>query len=148
MQAESNRDRKAHPKPFELVDFCFFADRTEAPLPPAAAGAALVALLERDLMPGWAIGPWCQALEQAADGHEPPARLCWAADDAILLAPWRADAGHWSGFLIVDRRAVGQERTFWSEAGLSVDLLIPATLKTPGAFLFAREGVTLPIVRT
>lgn len=98
-------------------------------------------------MPGWAIGPWCEPLEQAGAGHEAPARLCWAADDALILAPWRQDADHWAGFLIVDRKAVGQPRTLWSEDGESVDLLIPATLATAGAFLFAREGVTLPIVR-
>jgi hypothetical protein len=147
MQAESNRDRKQRSKPFELADFCFFADRTEAALPPAAAGAALLALLQRDLMPGWAIGPWCEALEQVGAGHEPPARLCWAADDVIILAPWRADSNHWRGFLIVDRKAIGQPRTLWSEEGESVDLMIPAALATTGAFMFAREGVTLPIIR-
>lgn len=98
-------------------------------------------------MPSWAIGPWCEPLERAGEGHEAPARLCWAGDDAILLAPWRSDGDHWSGFLIADRKAVGQPRTLWSENGLSVDVMIPASLATPGAFLFAREGVKLPIVR-
>jgi hypothetical protein len=103
--------------------------------------------MERDLMPGWAIGPWCEALEQAGEGHKAPARLCWAADDVLILAPWRADGEHWCGFLIADRKAIGQRRTLWSEEGESVDLLIPPSLTAPGAFLFAREGVTLPIVR-
>lgn len=98
-------------------------------------------------MPGWAIGPWCPALEQAGEGHEAPGRLCWAGDDAILLAPWRADAEHWGGFLIADRKAVGQPRTLWSENGLSIDVMIPPGLATAGAFLFAREGVLLPIIR-
>ena len=98
-------------------------------------------------MPGWAIGPWCEALEQVGDGHEAPGRLCWAADDVLVLAPWRADADHWAGFLIADRGAIGQVRTCWSETGLSVQLRIPELTGTAGAFIVARAGVRLPVVQ-
>lgn len=117
----------------------------EKPTPPAAAGAALQELLRRDLLPAYAIGPWCEDLQRAGQGHELPKRLVLAAEDALLLAPWRPDADHWAGFLIAEHSASGQQRAFYSEDGDRVDLTVPAALIGRVA-VAARAGAVLPLV--
>jgi hypothetical protein len=93
----------------------------EKPRPPSEAGAALLELLERNLLPG----------------------LCWAAEDAILLAPYRVDAGHWGGFLVAQVSAAGQAREFASEAGEVVALRVPADAVQGRAFAAAQAGAVL-----
>lgn len=127
------------------MDFCFFADVAEKPLPPGAAGAALEELLRRDLLPSYAIGPWCEDLQRAAKDQPIPDRLVLAAEDALLLAPWRPDAEHWAGFLIAEHGAGGQQRAFYSEDGDRVDLLVPEALIGRVA-VAARAGAVLPMV--
>ncbi len=135
IQAESNRNKETKPEPFKLQDFCFFADTTETPKPPSAAGAAMLALLEQDLFPYWAInGPWLEDLEREGKGVDPPHRLCWAAEDAILLAPWRHDSSHWSGMLIAMASAAGQVRHFYDEKGESIILEVPVNAVPKNAF--------------
>lgn len=99
-------------------------------------------------MPGWAIGPWCADLDQAAGDHKQPDRLCWAADDLLILAPWRADNDHWAGFVICERSALGQRRVCWSEEGESVELRVPSRLGSGGgntAYIIAQAAVRLQI---
>lgn len=132
--------------PPTLLDFCFWADVAEKPKPPGQAGAAMLALLERDLLPPFAMdGPWFAELEAQGRGATPPKRLCWAAEDAILLAPYRADAEHWGGFLVAQASASGQVRVFASEEGEEVSLRVPADVVPPRAFAGCRANAVAPI---
>ncbi len=116
----------------------------EKPRPPSEAGAALLELLERNLLPGFVLdGPWLADLEAQGRGVTPPPRLCWAAEDAILLAPYRVDAGHWGGFLVAQVSAAGQAREFASEAGEVVALRVPADAVQGRAFAAAQAGAVL-----
>lgn len=116
----------------------------EAPRPPSEAGAALLELLERNLLPGFVLdGPWLADLEAQGRGVTPPPRLCWAAEDAILLAPYRVDASHWGGFLVARASAVGRVREFASEAGEVIALRVPLDAVQGRAFAAAQAGAVL-----
>lgn len=92
---------------------------------PAAAGAALVELVRRDLFPGFALGPWYDALKAAGKGAALPEQLAFIAEDAILLAPFRLDATTWGGYLIAMDEAAGQPRQFTDEDGQRLVLVVP-----------------------
>lgn len=129
-----------------LQDFCFHAPADDRPRPDDAAGAALLALLDRELLPSFAWnGPWLQALAEAGKGKPPPRRLCWAADGAILLAPHRTETG-WGGFLIAEARAAGQVLAFADERGAEITLAVPADVVPPRSFAAARGGAELALV--
>ena len=116
----------------------------EAPRPPSEAGAALLELLERNLLPGFVLdGPWLADLEAQGRSVTPPPRLCWAAEDAILLAPYRVDASHWGGFLVAQASAVGRVREFASEAGEVVALRVSSDAVQGRAFAAAQAGAVL-----
>lgn len=142
--AEVNRNREVRPEPYSLKDFCFWADVAETPRPPSEAGAALLELLQRNLLPGFVLdGPWLADLEAGGRGVSPPPRLCWAAEDAILLAPYRVDAGHWGGFLVAQASAAGQLREFASETGEVVALRVPAGAVQGHSLAVAQAGAVL-----
>ena len=116
----------------------------EKPRPPSEAGAALLELLERNLLPGFVLdGPWLADLEAQGRGVSPPPRLCWAAEDAILLAPYRVDASRWGGFLVAQASAVGRVREFASEAGEVVTLRVPADAVQGRSLAAAQAGAEL-----
>lgn len=104
----------------------------------------MLALLQLDLYPCWALGPAFNDLEAAGRDATPPARLMWACEDAILLAPWRADEHHWAGFLVMQDGAAGTTQEFVDERGAVVWLTVPADLARRGAVL-AVAGQHLPI---
>jgi hypothetical protein len=107
----------------------------------------LLALLEQELLPDFAInGPWLQDLASEGEGIAPPSRLCWAAEDVILLAPWRADQDQWGGMLIALASANGATRTFYDEKGSSVVLQIPDNIVPKGAYS-ASNGEALLIIK-
>lgn len=106
----------------------------------------MLALLDRGLLPNFAFnGPWVPDLSSQGKDREPPPRLCWAAEDAILLAPYRVDQAHWGGFLIAQASACGQVRQFASEAGDVVSLLVPADAVAKGSFAAAKAAASLAI---
>lgn len=106
----------------------------------------MLALLEKGLLPNFAFnGPWVQDLLEQGKDREPPDRLCWAAEDAILLAPYRVDQNHWGGFLIAQSTAANQTRQFASEAGDVVMLTIPKTVLQEGSFAGALAAAILAI---
>lgn len=116
----------------------------EKPRPPSEAGAALLELLERNLLPGFVLdGPWLADLEAQGRGVTPPPRLCWAAEDAILLAPYRVDTSRWGGFLVARASAAGKVREFASEAGEVVALRVPPDAVQGRAFAAAQAGAVL-----
>jgi hypothetical protein len=106
----------------------------------------MLALLEKGLLPNFAFnGPWVQDLSAQGKGATAPPRLCWAAEDVILLAPHRVDQAHWGGFLIAQASACGKVRQFASEAGDVVLLRVPADAVSKGAFSAAKSNATLAI---
>lgn len=106
----------------------------------------MLALLEKGLLPSFAFnGPWIPDLSAQGKDATPPPRLCWAAEDAILLAPHRVDQAHWGGFLIAQATAAGNVRQFASESGEVVMLLIPADAVPANSFAAARAGAVLAI---
>lgn len=143
---ELNRSTE-NTEPLLLKDFCFFGDNIEKPRPSNAAGAALLRLIELELLPAFALdGPWLADLEAEGKGIEPPTRLCWASEDAILLAPHRADEYHYGGFLIAKLTANGQVRKFYSNSGESITLKIPNNTVNTNAFSAAISDAMLEIV--
>ncbi|MGA1114568.1 MAG: hypothetical protein ACO3TI_06425 [Aquiluna sp.] len=129
-----------------LSDFFVWGDVAEKPLPTGAAGAAMLELLERNLLPAFVMdGPWLADLEAQGKNAEAPKRLCWAADDAILLAPYRVSADQWGGFLVAKASASGQVRQFHSDSGESTVLMIPDGAVPRSAFAAAVDGAKLLI---
>ena len=104
----------------------------------------MLALINRKLFPSFGFGPWTADLERAGDGQPAPDRLVLAAEDAMLLAPWRVDAEHWGGFLIAEATSAGQRRVFYSENGDEVVLTVPASVADRGAVV-AEAAAMLPI---
>jgi hypothetical protein len=148
IHAESNRNKEVRSEPFDLNDFCFFNEIEEKPKPPSAAGAALLALLDQDLLPAFAFnGPWLEDLAREGKGIDPPSRLCWASEDAILLAPWRVSHEEWGGMLIAMQSANDAVRTFYDEKGASVTLRIPENVVPKNAFSAADGNAILMIAR-
>ncbi len=128
-----------------MSDFFLWGQAAEKPRPPSEAGAALLALIERDLHEGfWLDGPWFADLMDQGEKVKPPARLCLAAKDAVILAPTRPDPNHWAGFLIACASASGQVREFGSEDGdVVVSLQVPADVASD--FGGCRAGAVLAI---
>lgn len=78
------------------------------------------------------------------ENAKPPARLCLAATDAVILAPTRHDPDHWAGFLIAAPSASGQVREFGSEDGdVVVSLHVPTDVASD--FGGCRAGAVLVI---
>lgn len=131
-----------------LDQFFVWADREEKPRPPSEAGAALLELINRDLLPGYAAdGPWLQDLVQQGESAPLPPRLCWAAEDAILLAPYQTNGDHWGGFLIARATAKDQSREFADENGRTIVLTVPGSYFARSAMTQAIANANLPIGR-
>ena len=129
-----------------MGDFFLWGQASQKPRPPREAGAALQELIEREILPGFVLdGPWMQELLAQSPGVQAPPQLCWAAHDAILLAPYRSGADHWGGFLIAQSSAKGQIREFASEDGDVIHLLIPDSLIPAGTLKTARANAVLPL---
>lgn len=142
--ANSKRDPKTKPEPYEVSDFYVFGGVAEQQLQPAAAGAAMLALLDRKLLPAFAIGEWYDGLAAVGEGAVVPRRLAWCSEEAVLLAPWRIDAGSWGGYLIAMAESAGMVQTFFNEHGDSVQLRVPQTVGTE-APVEAMADAVLPI---
>lgn len=104
----------------------------------------MLELLNRDQFPSWALTFYSE-LNAAGKGQPKPPRLVWAANDVILLAPYRIDGATWGGFLIAEASALGQVREFWNEEGDQLSLRVPADVPERGAVL-AAAGQRLSIV--
>lgn len=112
--------------------------------PPAAAGAAMLALIAQQQFPGWALA-FYDALSAAGKGHAPPPRLALIAEDAILLAPQQAPGG-WRGFIIAEGLAQGQTRQFqWSDHSDSTCWLAVPRAASGGGAVWAEEAAFLAI---
>lgn len=148
LHAESNRNPEKQIEPFKLYDFTFWNDTAEKAAPFNSAGAAMLRLIELNLFPLFALdGPWIADLENQGKGSETPSRLCWATEDAILLAPHREDIDHWGGFLIAQRSAAGKTREFYSEKAESITLQIPKDAVPTNAFANATSSAILRIIK-
>lgn len=127
-------------------EFFIWADKEEKPRPPSEAGAALLKLLDLDLLPGFAAGgPWLEDLVEHGASAPLPPRLCWAAEDAILLAPYKVDGDHWGGFLIACLSAKDQSREFADENGQTIQLSVPESCFSRGAMTIALANAILSI---
>jgi hypothetical protein len=138
-----------------IKDFYAWADVEEKPRPPSEAGAALAALVDRELHEDfWLDGPWFDDLMAQGEGKNPPSKLCLSSPAAILLAPYRVGHGQWGGFLIAKPEASGRSLEFTCldlegdaiNAGHSMKLKIPAELVNPKGFGSSRAGAILQIV--
>ena len=133
-----------------MEDFCWFLlpkDEGEAEGPPAAAGAAMLALCEARQVPGFAMA-FYDALATAGEGTPPPTLLALLADDALLLAPVEHHDG-WRGLLLAEDTAAGRERTFRlaDDSQRLVTLLVP-TAPDAAAPAWAAADSWLPIVQS
>jgi hypothetical protein len=134
-----NRPRKS----FEPRDFYQFGDPEDANRPPAAAGAAMLALIERRLFPMFALFVHDQLRSAGKDQSLPP-RLAWMAEDATLLAPYPLEDGRWGGFLITQDTAAGKAREFRSENGERITLVVPAKIAAKGAEVAEAQAILAP----
>ncbi len=140
-------DAKAIPP---LADLCHFRQAEPSELPPAAAGAAMLAM--GDEFPSWALSIY-PPLEEAGRNHPAPARLALIAEDAILLAP-TLEAGGWRGFLIAEDTAINQPRLFrlagdpepccWLSVGAPAPGSEGAVWAEEGAFLAIHQSPDIP----
>lgn len=94
----------------DMEDLFLYRRPQPGDLPPAAAGAAALALIAAEQFPGFAMASYPE-LEAAGRDRPAPPRLALIADDAILLAPSPTATG-WRGFLIAEDTAAGQVRAF------------------------------------
>jgi len=126
-----------------LADYCLFRQPQEGERPPAEAGAAMLALIQADLLPSFALVAY-EPLERAGRDQPPPQQLALIADDAVLLAP-RATPQGWQGFLIAEHEAAGQVRAFhWpGEPEPAAWLAVPAAAEA--AAVWAAEAASLSI---
>lgn len=90
LMANINRDSKKAPRPFQLRDFCLFADqqRQDDQFPPEAAAIALE-LRRLGECPEALIGCWPAVLAAADQAvRMPSVRVLWSDDRAVaILAP-------------------------------------------------------------
>lgn len=113
-------------------------------LPPADAGAAMLALVVLNQCPSFALA-FYESLAAAGQDQPAPRRLALIADDAILLAPTPSPGG-WTGFLIADSSAANQTRAFHlpGEAEPIAQLLVPPPADGSVAGVWAAAHSTLP----
>ena len=148
--ASIHRDTDKRREPYKMEDFCFFLppkDEATADMPPAAAGAAMLALCELRQVPGFALA-FYDALATAGEGTPPPQLLALLADDALLLAPVEHQDG-WRGLLLAEETAAGQERTFRlaDDSQRLVTLLVPSA-PDAAAPAWAAADSWLPIAQS
>ena len=148
--ATNHRDTEKRREAFTLEEFCWFLppkDQGEAEGPPAAAGAAMLALCELRQVPGFAMA-FYDALATAGEGTPPPSPLALLAEDALLLAPIEHQDG-WRGLLLAEDTAAGQERSFRlaEDPSQVVTLLVPSA-PDAAAPAWAAADSWLPIVRS
>lgn len=135
-------DASAIPK---LDDLYLYRQPEPGDLPPAAAGAAALALGED--LPGFAMA-FYPDLETVGRDRPAPSRLALLAEDAILLAPVPTATG-WRGFLIADDTAAGQVREFrqlGGDPGPPCWLSVPADESAVG--VWAVDGAVLAIAQS
>lgn len=139
-----------------LADLFAWGQVEEKPRPPSEAGAALLELTERELHEDfWLDGPWFGDLMSQSDGIKPPARLCLASKDAVLLAPYRVDQNRWGGFLIARPESSGRVAEFTclsiqdgaADAEFTVNLRVPADDVNPKGFGSSKSDAILQIIR-
>ena len=133
-----------------MEEFCWFLppkDQDAAEGPPAAAGAAMLALCEAVQVPGFAMA-FYDALATAGEGTPPPSLLALLADDALLLAPVEHQYG-WRGLLLAEDTAAGKERTFTlaDDPQRVMTLLVPPAPDV-AAPAWAAADSWLPIVQS
>jgi hypothetical protein len=117
-------------------------DGEKVPREWAPAGAALLELERRGLMPAFACAA-DERLERAGKGAPVPPMLAWIHDQAMLLAPWEEPDG-WHGHLIAEPEASGQALEFSGVDGERIVLQLPALQAVEGVLCDLPQAV-LPI---
>lgn len=138
-------DASAIPK---LDDLYLYRQPEPGDLPPAAAGAAMLALLEREEFPDWAVA-FYDSLNAVGRNHPAPARLALISEDAILLAP-TLEPGGWRGFLIAEDTAINQPRSFRLAGDPEPCCWLTVGAPAPGSegAVWAAEGAFLAILQS
>jgi hypothetical protein len=125
----------------QLSDLYLFRRAEPGDQPPREAGAALLALVARKQLPGFAMA-FYEPLSAAGRDHPPPARLALVADDAILLAP-KLTATGWAGFLIAEDTAAGQDREFKAAEDPEATWMLSVPAPESWAAVWAEEAASL-----
>lgn len=121
--ANSNRDPKRKKDPFSPLDFVFYGNPKDGSRPDAAPAAAYMELVDRNLLPSWAL--FCfKDMKGRAVGVSAPPLLCFMCEDAILLSPV-AYGNIFVGLLIALESASNQKRKMSSPDGREVWLQLP-----------------------
>ncbi len=129
-----------------LDDLYLFRQQQASQGPPPAAGAAMLALLDVERFPPFAMA-FFDVLEPVGRDHPPPVRLALVADDAILLAPSPTATG-WRGFLVAEDTASGQVREFrWPGDPLVVGRFVVPTDESSSA-VWAAAAAQLTIAES
>lgn len=106
LTANLNRDPKKTKTPFKASDFCFFANATEKNDPDEINASAYFELIEKKLLPSWALFVFSE-MKKMKSSIPAPDPVAAIGDGFILLAP-RPVNGGMEGLLIAQRRASGQ----------------------------------------
>jgi hypothetical protein len=122
-QAELNRDSKKRKRPFQLEDFYLYDVKDNKDMIDSIYGAAALKLIEMGVFPTWALFVYKQLSERAEESI-PPVLLCYACDQAIVLAP-QIEGGTCKGMLIAMESASMRNLDFTSPCGKSIRLRMP-----------------------
>lgn len=138
-------DASAIPK---LDDLYLYRQPEPGDLPPAAAGAAMLALLEREEFPDWAVA-FYDSLNAVGRNQPAPPRLALISEDAILLAP-TLEPGGWRAFLIAEDTAINQPRSFRLAGDPEPCCWLIVGAPAPGSegAVWAAEGAFLAILQS
>ena len=134
--ANSSRDQKRG-KPFGYLDMSFYKPSDQDGVVDYYYGSAMMRLAKQRKLPGWALFCFKEVTANASADYIPET-CALIAEDAMLLHPVQR-GGSWEGMLIAQESASGSRRTFVSENGLIVSLVVPDVHTK----VVCEEGVTL-----
>jgi len=106
LMANVNRDAKKTKTPYKAADFCFFASDAELNNPDEINAAAYFELIEKKLLPSWALFIFSE-MKRIRSSIAPPDPVAAIGDGFLLLAP-EATNGGMEGLLIAQKRVSGQ----------------------------------------
>lgn len=106
LMANINRDAKKNKTAYKAADFCFFASAGERNDPDEINAAAYFELIEKRLLPSWALFVFSE-MKKAKSSLPAPEPIAALGDGFILLAPQPANGGM-TGLLMAEKRVSGQ----------------------------------------
>jgi len=123
-QAEMNRDRKKHKKPYQMDEFYLYKEAgSKSELPEARYGAAAKALIEQSKFPSWALFIYKDLIKNAVNTRVPD-EIAYISSECIILAPEYHDSRHY-GMIIGLHSASNKILDFSTTDGTIIQIWVP-----------------------